>query len=326
MMALMKRWVVALGLGVMLWPVHAARANERGWEYLIDKLIADGVEYGRVVAAFRDRRVRPFDGLEFSVNPPHEPRGMYRRFTRPASVAAARRCRARYAAAFESAERAYGVPASVLASILYVETGCGQNTGSQVILYRLARLAMANEPENLQRNLERVADEHGRLDPATALRVRARAQYLENTFYPEVRALFVVAERTRVSPLDIHGSGSGAFGYPQFLPTSYLKYGIDADGDGRVSLYDTGDAAASCARYFVGHGWHAELSTAQRRAAVWQYNHSDAYVDTVLTLAARLGGAPAVTRVSAKQSAKHAPPKQRRHRSTRKTPVQEARR
>src|SRR6185369_18081302 len=105
-----------------------------------------------------------------------------------------------------------------------------------------------------------------------------------------------VAERMRVSPLDIRGSGSGAFGYPQFLPRSYLAYGQDADGDGRVSLYDTADAAASCARYFAGHGWRPGLTAAQRRAAVWQYNHSDAYVDTVLTLAARLGRAPAVAR------------------------------
>lgn len=284
----MRRLTLLLGLSVFMIQVCPAFADDRGWSYLIEKLVADGVDRGHVNSVFQDRRVDAFDGLDFSPFPPREPRSRYRRFLRPASVAAARRCRAQNAQAFESAEREHGVSANVLAAILYVESGCGRNTGSSVIFHRLARLAMANEPSNVRRNLERWTDDGGYLDPATEAKIRARARYLENTFYPEVRALFEVADRLGVAPLDIRGSGSGAFGYPQFLPTSYLTYGVDGDGDGRVSLYDTHDAAASCASYFVGHGWRPGLSKAQRRAAVWQYNRSEAYVDTVLTLATRI--------------------------------------
>ena len=268
-------------------PLGRARADQSGWAYLIEKLVADGVDRGRVEAVFADRRVEPFVGLTFSAKHPQEPRALYRHFLRPASINAARRCRSQYAAAFGAAERTYGVPANVLATILYVETGCGRVTGSHIIFYRLARLAMANEPANLRRNL---AGAMAAGDAATVMRLRARAHYLEATFYPEVRALFAAADRMGVSPLEIRGSESGAFGFPQFLPTSYLAYGVDGDGDGRVSLYDPADAAASCARYFVGHGWSPGLSHAQRRNAVWQYNRSDAYVDTVLTLAARIDG------------------------------------
>jgi membrane-bound lytic murein transglycosylase B len=167
---------------------------------------------------------------------------------------------------------------------------------------------MANAPDNLQSNLERYTDGFGRVEPETAAQLRARARYLEATFYPEVRALFTVADRMGVDPLAIRGSGSGAFGYPQFLPTSYLQYGADGNGDGLVSLYDTSDAAASCARYFAGHGWRRGLSTAERRAAVWQYNHSAAYVDTVLALAARINTTPvthAKQAVHRKQSKGH---------------------
>ncbi len=199
--------------------------------------------------------------------------------------------------------------ADVLAAILFIESGCGYNTGSKLVLYRLARLAMANEPENLQRNLERYTDGAGRIGPETAAQIRARAHYLEDTFYREVRALFAAADRMGVDPLAIRGSVSGAFGAPQFLPTSYLTYGVDANGDGRVSLYDTEDAAASCASYFAGHGWRPGLSTKQRRAVVWEYNHSSAYVDTVLALAARIGSAPVTY---AKQTAKRKPAKGRR--------------
>jgi membrane-bound lytic murein transglycosylase B len=304
-----------LGLFVMLAAVLVeacpACADTDGWSYLIEKLVADGVERERVAAAFSDPRVAPFTGLDFSPATPRESRTLYRRFLRPATLAAAHRCRTRYAEAFEAAERAHGVSADIVAAIIFIESGCGRNTGSMLVLYRLARLAMANEPENLQRNLERYTDGAGRIDPDTAAQLRARARYLEETFYPEVRALFAVADRMGVDPLAIRGSVSGAFGAPQFLPTSYLAYGVDANGDGRVSLYDTEDAAASCASYFAGHGWRPDLSTKERRAVVWEYNHSSAYVDTVLALAARINAAPVTY---AKQTRKRKPAKGRRQR------------
>jgi membrane-bound lytic murein transglycosylase B len=309
----MRRCGIIVAVGFILSQMSAARADELGWTYLMEKLVVDGVERERVVEAFRDPRVAPFTGLDFSPGTPHEPRAMYRRFLRPNTVAAARRCRIQHAEAFEAAERAHGVSADVIAAILFVESGCGRNTGSNMILYRLARLAMANEPGNVQRNIERYTDGAGRIAPETAAQIHARARYLEDTFYPEVRALFVVADRMGVDPCSIRGSGSGAFGAPQFLPTSYLAYGTDGNGDGRVSLYDTDDAAVSCARYFVGHGWRPGLSTKERRAAVWQYNHSTAYVDTVLALAARIGTAPPTRhpkQVVKRQHKKH--PKRRR--------------
>ena len=274
----------------------AAWADECGWGYLIDKLVADGVSRERVLEAFRDPRVSPFAAFEFSIYPPREPRSLYRRLVRPAAVAAARRCRARYADALESAERAHGVPASLLTAVLFVESACGRHTGSHLVFTRLARLAMANAPDNVAHNLARFSDADGTVRPSVAAQVRDRARELEQTFYPEVRALFTVADRMGIGVFDIRGSSAGAFGYPQFLPTSYLEDGIDADGDGRVSLYDPADAAASCARYLARHGWRSGLARAERRAVIWQYNHSGAYVDAVLTLAARISNASASAR------------------------------
>ncbi len=276
---------------------RSAGADDRGWSYLIDKLTDDGVQPEEVVTAFASPRMPPFTGLDFSPYPPHERAALYRRFLRGSSVASAQRCRRLHADDFEAATRSFAVPPSLLAAILYVETGCGRNTGSHPILYRLARLAMANEPHNLRRNLAYYANDDGTVDAATASRVRARARYLEDTFYPEVRATFAVAQRMGVNPLDIRGSLSGAFGYPQFLPTSYLRYGTDGNDDGRISLYDTADSAASAARYLVASGWRSDLTRTQRRQVIWQYNRSDAYVDTVLTLAARIDGpAPHLSR------------------------------
>ena len=280
--------------------------GHRGWGYLVDKLIADGVPADRVRRVFDDPRMPPFTGLYFSVNP-HESSALYRRFLKPASVAAACRCRERHADAFEAAEKE-GVPASLVAAIIYVESGCGQNTGREIILPRLARLAMANAPGNLEANVDR-------MDAADAPRVRARAQYLEDTFYPEVRATFTIADRMGVEPLDIRGSGGGAFGNPQFLPTSYLEHGVDADGDGKVSLYDMNDAAASCAKYLVAHGWKTGLPVPRQRNVIWEYNHSTAYIDAVLALASRVDGPPPVVQAS------HAKHGRSRRVVTKSTPV-----
>lgn len=271
----------------------AVRANYRGWDYLIDKLVADGVDRRQVHRTFTDPRLEPFTGLEFGLHP-REPSSLYRGFTRPASIALARRCRAAHEDALRAAEREHGVPASVVAAIIHIESGCGRNTGSDIVLYRLARLAMANEPANLRHNIARHT--LGVADPEIERQTRQRAQYLEDTFYPEVLAAFQIADRLDMDPLSLRGSGSGAFGMPQFLPRSYLSFGVDGDGNGRISLYDPEDAIPSCANYLAEHGWTPGLSRAERRRVIWFYNRSEAYIDAVLELADRLD-APAVTEV-----------------------------
>jgi membrane-bound lytic murein transglycosylase B len=262
-----------------------ARALRNGWGYLLDRLAADGVPRARAAEALGDPRVPPFDGLSFSLVP-REARGPYRQLQNAASVRAARECRARHAEAFAAAEQREGVPASLVAAIIHVESACGRTTGASLVLYRLARLAMANEPLNLARNLRRHLSETS--DPQVADVVQRRGRYLEDTFYPEVRGLFTMTERLGVDMLAMHGSPAGAFGYPQFLPTSYLRFGVDGNGDGRISLYDMADAAASCARYLAQHGWKADIGLDDKRSVLWHYNRSEAYIETILVLERQL--------------------------------------
>ncbi len=286
------RRVVLCGLALVLGVLAAApglaaagdaeaRARRNGWGYLVDRLSADGVPKARAAALFADPRVPAFDGLSFNLAP-RESQARYRQLRSPASIQAARLCRERYARAFSAAEAREGVPASVVASIVHVESSCGRATGRSTVAHRLARLAMANEPSNVAMNVRDHAGEPA--DPLIAEQVHLRAAYLERTFYPEVRAVFTIAERRGIDPLAMEGSGAGAFGFPQFLPTSYLRFGVDGNGDGRVSLYDMDDAAASCARFLAANGWRRGLTMAQRRQVLWQYNRSDAYIDTILAI------------------------------------------
>lgn len=262
-------------------------AAAKGWGYLVERLVSDGLDRTEVAGAFADPRVPAFDGLFFSLEP-RESKALYREVLTRKSVHLARECREENTKALEAAEQTYGVSAEVIAAILHVETRCGRNTGSSLVLPGLARLAMANEPANLAANVERHATREGVVDEGIAALVRARAQVLDQMFYPEVRATFQVAGTLGMQPLDMTGSPSGAFGAPQFLPTSYQRYGEDGNGDGRVDLFEIDDAAASTARFLEAHGWRPGLSRAQQRAVIWSYNRSDAYIDAVLALAAQL--------------------------------------
>ena len=191
-----------------------------------------------------------------------------------------------------------------------------------MILYRLSRLATINAPENLAYNL-RVHSLHKGSKPslqARRERVIKRAKLLEEMFYPEILAVLEIAKLSRVDPFEIIGSGAGAFGIPQFLPSSYLKFGVDADGDGRVSLFSFPDAIASCANFFKSYGWRDDAPPKKKRQVIWQYNHSAAYIDATLKVADLLKAPPPpkprrqVTKTTPKKVApkKAIPPKKRR--------------
>src|SRR5215831_11846596 len=162
---------VAMLAGLLAWAAPPAHAEHGGWGWLVDRLVADGVERATVERVFDDPRMGRFEGLAFSLHP-REPHSLYRGFLRPRSIAAARSCRLAHAAALAEAERTWGVPGSVVAAILYVESSCGRHTGSHPILRPLARLAMATEPETLRDNVARLAAG----DPAVEAQVRARAR------------------------------------------------------------------------------------------------------------------------------------------------------
>lgn len=76
-----------------------------------------------------------------------------------------------------------------------------------------------------------------------------------------------------------------ALGPMQFLPSSWQRWGVDGDGDGRPDVHDIYDAALAAARYLCADGH--DLATAQGwTAAIYSYNHSSTYVRSVYDAAA----------------------------------------
>lgn len=86
---------------------------------------------------------------------------------------------------------------------------------------------------------------------------------------------------------DLSVSSAGAEGWMQFLPSSWLQYGVDANGDGYEDPYNPADAIFAAARYLAAAGGRESI-----RAAIYSYNHSQAYVDSVMLRAQLLGGTP----------------------------------
>jgi Transglycosylase SLT domain len=86
---------------------------------------------------------------------------------------------------------------------------------------------------------------------------------------------------------DLSVSSAGAEGWMQFLPAEWAQYGVDANGDGFKDPYNPSDAIFAAARYLRAAGGQQNI-----RQAIYSYNHSQAYVDSVMLRAQLLGGTP----------------------------------
>jgi membrane-bound lytic murein transglycosylase B len=138
-------------------------------------------------------------------------------------------------AALEQAERSYGVPPSLVLGVLGVETYFGRLTGNFRVLDALATLSF---------------------DFPTGRRDRSAF------FRDELAALFLLAQREGLDPLEIKGSFAGAMGLPQFMPSSWSRWAVDFDGDGRADLLRSGaDVVGSVAHYMASFGWKPGLPT-----------------------------------------------------------------
>jgi hypothetical protein len=76
---------------------------------------------------------------------------------------------------------------------------------------------------------------------------------------------------------NLNVSTAGAVGWMQFLPSTWKRYGVDGNGDGRRNPYDPADAILAAARYLASAGSALDLA-----GAVFAYNHSPSYVQAVL--------------------------------------------
>src|SRR5829696_5715982 len=134
----------------------------------------------------------------------------------------------KWAATLDAVEAFYGVPRSVVLAAWGMESNFGGYTGKNSVIRALATLAFS----------------------------RQRAGYFER----ELIAALEMIEKDHIRPAEMLGSWAGAMGQTQFMPSSFLAYAADGDGDGRRDIWaSVPDALASIANFLKEHGWKPGL-------------------------------------------------------------------
>jgi membrane-bound lytic murein transglycosylase B len=127
--------------------------------------------------------------------------------------------------ALTKASEQSGVAPEYLAAILGVETYYGRITGSYRVLDALTTLAFD---------------------------FPARSKF----FRDELEQYLLLTRDMHLDPRTLKGSYAGAMGAPQFMPSNYRRFAVDADADGHIDLWsDWPDVCASVGNYFKEHGW-----------------------------------------------------------------------
>jgi membrane-bound lytic murein transglycosylase B len=158
------------------------------------------------------------------------------RFIDPVRIQAGARFWRANADTLARAEAEFGVPAEIIVGIIGVETIYGRDMGTFRVVDALATLAF-DFPKTEKRD---------------------RTQF----FKDELEQVLSLANRTNIDPLSLRGSYAGAMGLGQFMPSSWTKYAIDFDGDGKVDLFNSqADAIGSVANYFKNFNWKPGLPT-----------------------------------------------------------------
>ena len=157
------------------------------------------------------------------------------RFVEPRRLAAGVAWWQAHAATLDDAQQRYGVPPELVAGIIGVESFYGRMTGNYRVLDALATLAF-DFPS-------------GRSD--------------RSAFYrSELRAYLVWCALEGRDADSVRGSFAGAIGWPQFMPSSILRFAVDFDHDGHVDLSGGGDdVIGSIAGYLARFGWQRDMPT-----------------------------------------------------------------
>lgn len=221
------RRCIAIGACVLSASVMAGYESHPEAQKLVDELVPEGFDerYIREVLSQAERKQAILD----AISRPAERRlnwGEYRAiFIEPKRIAQAVEFWKQHRETLLRAEQVYQVPSEIILAIIGVETRFGRITGNYRVLDALSTLGF-DYPK--------------------------RAEF----FRGQLADLFRLARNEQIAPDSLKGSYAGAMGYGQFIPSSYLDYAVDFDGDGKRDIWSNPvDAIGSVAYYFKRHGW-----------------------------------------------------------------------
>lgn len=202
---------------------------------------------------------------------------------------AVRRFVAKHDKTLREAERRFGVTPGPIASLLWLESRHGKNTGRFHVPSVYVHLLQADRPETLA-HLKQVASGFGATTPDTPAEIEARVKTKTEWAVAELKAIetvFNMKFKKKAAALKAwRGSFSGAFGIPQFLPSSYLNFAKSATRGRVPDLAKPEDAIISVAHYLHRHGW-IKRRPKTHHEALFQYNKSRDYTEAILKMSQR---------------------------------------
>ncbi|WP_455211723.1 lytic murein transglycosylase B [Kaarinaea lacus] len=137
-------------------------------------------------------------------------------------------------AALSRAYKEFGVAPEIIVAIIGVESLYGRYRGRYSVLESLSTLAF-NYPK--------------------------RSRF----FKSELEQFLLLAREENIDPVEIKGSYAGAMGKPQFISSSFRRYAVDFDNDGKRDLWENSvDVIGSVANYFAKHNWRKDLPVASK--------------------------------------------------------------
>ena len=216
----------------LAWPTAARAQDELRPD--IEAFIADmAARHGYEPAALRAifSKVQPRPNIVRAMSAPSTARPWYEfrpRYVESRRIEGGVRFWAENAVALARARARFGVPEEIIVATIGVETLYGRQVGGVKVIDALTTLAF---------DYPRRAD----------------------FFRGELEAYLLLGRELAWDVTAVRGSYAGAMGLPQFLPSSYRKYAVDFDDDGRRNLWgDPADAIGSVANYYSSHGWERD--------------------------------------------------------------------
>ncbi len=141
----------------------------------------------------------------------------------------------------DKAYKKYGVPPEIIVAIIGVETKYGTQLGNYRVLDSLSTLAFQNTK---------------------------RAEF----FRMELSEFLIYCRDNDINPLSVFGSYAGAFGIPQFMPSSVITYAVSSTKDGKIDLMNKpDDAIMSVGNFLKSHGWKSGRPIATRASVTSPY-------------------------------------------------------
>ncbi len=190
---------------------------------------------------------------------------------------------------FRETEKRYAVSSRSIASLMWVETKFGKITGTYPIAWVFYSMLLGSHPQFVQEMIKITPEKLAKGNPKNLTLIAAQNKVIERSkskalwAIDELKAINQMSANYQFNPFRVKSSFAGAFGLPQFIPSTYLKF-AESPFRKRPDLYKHSDAVLSVAHFLHENGW-VENDESSKSKALYAYNRSRDYGDVILKLA-----------------------------------------